>query len=70
MAITGQAAVVPVAINGTRDAMRKGSLIIRPVRVTVSFGAPIATAGLTLEDRDNLIATVRNAVAGLLAEGS
>jgi 1-acyl-sn-glycerol-3-phosphate acyltransferase len=68
MAIRGQAPIVPVAIKGTRDAMRKGSLIIRPVPVTVSFGAPIATAGLALEDRDNLIATARNAVAALLEE--
>jgi 1-acyl-sn-glycerol-3-phosphate acyltransferase len=68
MALRGQAPVVPVAIKGARDAMRKGSLIIRPVRITVSFGAPIATAGLTLEDRDELIATVRKAVAALLAE--
>jgi 1-acyl-sn-glycerol-3-phosphate acyltransferase len=70
MAISGQAPIVPVAINGTRDAMRKGSLIIRPVTVTVSFGAPIATAGLTLDDRDRLVATVRAAVAALLAEGT
>ena len=70
MAIGGQAPIVPVAINGTRDAMRKGSLIIRPVTVTVSFGAPIATAGLTLDDRDRLVATVRAAVAALLAEGT
>jgi 1-acyl-sn-glycerol-3-phosphate acyltransferase len=70
MAIGGQAPIVPVAIKGTRDAMRKGSLIIRPVTVTVSFGAPIATAGLTLEDRDPLVATVRAAVAALLAEGT
>jgi 1-acyl-sn-glycerol-3-phosphate acyltransferase len=68
MALRGQAPVVPVAIKGARDAMRKGSLIIRPVRIIVSFGAPIATAGLTLEDRDELIATVRKAVAALLAE--
>jgi|SRR5215204_1647480 len=68
MALGGQAPIVPVAIKGTRDAMRKGSLIIRPVTVTVSFGAPIATAGLTLDRRDELIATVRNAVAALLAE--
>jgi 1-acyl-sn-glycerol-3-phosphate acyltransferase len=68
MALRGQAPVVPVAIKGTRDAMRKGSLIIRPVRITVSFGAPIATAGLTLENRDELIARVRDAVAALLAE--
>jgi 1-acyl-sn-glycerol-3-phosphate acyltransferase len=67
MAIKGQAPVVPVAIAGTRDAMKKGSLIIRPVQVTVSFGPPIATAGLTLENRDELIATARTAVASLLA---
>jgi 1-acyl-sn-glycerol-3-phosphate acyltransferase len=68
MAIRGEAAVVPVAIAGTRAAMRKGSLIIRPVPVTVSFGPPIATAGLTLDDRDELIARTRTAVAALLAE--
>src|SRR5690349_10534669 len=67
MAIKGQAPIVPVAISGTRDAMRKGSLIIRPVRVTVSFGAPIATAGKTLDDRDELIGKVRGSVAALLA---
>jgi 1-acyl-sn-glycerol-3-phosphate acyltransferase len=68
MALKGQAPIVPVAIAGARDAMKKGSLIIRPVRVTVSFGAPISTAGLTIEDREPLIAAVRNAVAGLLQE--
>src|SRR3954468_13150222 len=67
MAIKGQAPIVPVAITGTRDAMKKGSLIIRPVTVTVSFGAPIATEGRTLEDRDELIGKVRGAVAALLA---
>ena len=69
MSIQGQAPIVPVAIDGARDAMRKGSLIIRPVEVRVSFGAPIATAGLTLEDRDALVVRARNAVAALLAEG-
>ena len=67
MAIKGQAPIVPVAISGTRDAMKKGSLIIRPVQVTVSFGAPIATAGRTLDDRDELVGEVRGAVAALLA---
>jgi len=46
--------------------MKKGSLIIRPVRITVSFGPPIETAGMTMEDRDALIARARSAVAGLL----
>ena len=67
MAIKGQAPIVPVAVSGTRDAMRRGSLIIRPVQVTVSFGAPIATVGKTLDDRDELIGDVRGSVAALLA---
>jgi 1-acyl-sn-glycerol-3-phosphate acyltransferase len=70
MAIKGQAPIVPVAIVGARDAMKKGSLIIRPVRVTVSFGAPIPTAGLTLDDRDTLIAAARGTVAALLQESA
>lgn len=68
MALQAQAPVVPVAIKGARDAMKKGSLIIRPVRVTVSFGPPIETAGLTMDQRDGLIARARAAVAALLAE--
>jgi 1-acyl-sn-glycerol-3-phosphate acyltransferase len=68
MALKGRAPVVPVAIAGTRDAMKKGSLVIRPVRVSVRFGRPIETAGLSLEDRDALIARVRGDVANLLQE--
>ena len=70
MAVKGQAPIVPVAIVGARDAMKKGSLIIRPVRVTVSFGAPVPTTGLTLEDREPLISAVRGAVATLLQESA
>jgi 1-acyl-sn-glycerol-3-phosphate acyltransferase len=68
MALEGQAPVVPVAISGARDAMRKGSLIIRPVRIVVRFGQPIETTGLGLQDRDTLIVEARNAVASLLEE--
>src|SRR6185369_1065076 len=68
MALKAQAPVVPVAISGARDAMRKGSLIIRPVRIVVRFGQPIETAGLGLQDRDALIVRARSAVASLLQE--
>ena len=68
LALKGHAPVVPVAIKGARDAMKKGSLIIRPVRVTLRFGTPIETVGLDLEDRDDLIAGARSAVAALLLE--
>jgi 1-acyl-sn-glycerol-3-phosphate acyltransferase len=68
MALEGQAPIVPVAISGARDAMRKGSLLIRPVRIVIRFGQPIETAGLGLEDRDALIVRARDAVASLLEE--
>src|SRR6185369_1418590 len=63
MALKGQAPVVPVAISGARDAMQKGSLIIRPVRIVVRLGQPIETGGMRLEDRDALVARTRGAVA-------
>jgi 1-acyl-sn-glycerol-3-phosphate acyltransferase len=69
MAIKAQAPIVPVAIQGGRAAMRRGSAIIRPVTVSVRAGPPIETAGLGLEQRDALIARVREAIAALLAEG-
>ena len=70
MALQAQVPVVPVAVSGGRASMRKGSAIVRPVRVTVRMGAPISTEGLTIDDRDILIERVREAVAALLAEGS
>ncbi|HXH25704.1 MAG TPA: lysophospholipid acyltransferase family protein [Vicinamibacterales bacterium] len=68
MAIQAQAPIVPVAIRGGRDAMQKGSAIVRPVQVTVRIGPPIPTAGLTVQDRDALIARTRAAIEALLAE--
>jgi 1-acyl-sn-glycerol-3-phosphate acyltransferase len=62
LAIKAQAPVVPVAVSGGRAAMRKGSLLIRPVTVTVEFAPAIETAGLTLDDRDALAEQVREAI--------
>jgi 1-acyl-sn-glycerol-3-phosphate acyltransferase len=70
MALQAQVPIVPVAISGGRASMRKGSAIVRPVRVTVRIGPPVPTAGLTIDDRDALIERVRHAVQGLLDRGS
>jgi 1-acyl-sn-glycerol-3-phosphate acyltransferase len=70
MAIQAQAPIVPVAVQGGRAAMQKGSALVRPVRVSVRIGAPIPTKGLTLDDRDALIERVRSEVERLLAQGS
>ena len=69
MAIKAQAPIVPVAVQGGRAAMQKGSAIVRPVTVSVRVGEPIETAGLALSDRDALIARTRERIAALLAEG-
>jgi 1-acyl-sn-glycerol-3-phosphate acyltransferase len=66
MAITAQAPVVPVAIRGARDAMRKGSPIIRPVTISLRFGPPVETRGRTLADRDALVAEVRSRIQTML----
>jgi len=69
MALKAQAPIVPVAVQGGRDAMRKGSSIIRPVIVSIRVGEPIETAGLVLENRDALIKRTRQRIEALLAEG-
>jgi 1-acyl-sn-glycerol-3-phosphate acyltransferase len=69
MAIKAQAPIVPVAIRGGREAMHRGSPIVRPVTIHIRVGAPIETAGMTLEDRDRLIETVRQAIKSLQREG-
>jgi 1-acyl-sn-glycerol-3-phosphate acyltransferase len=66
MALKAQAPIVPVAIKGARAAMRKGSPWIQPVTIQVSFGEPTASAGMGLDDRDQLVATVRAEVERLL----
>jgi 1-acyl-sn-glycerol-3-phosphate acyltransferase len=70
MAIKAQAPIVPVAISGGRDAMRKGSAIIRPVRVEVRIGEPVETTGYTLDERDVLIDVVRSRIEALLGQES
>jgi len=69
MAILAQAPIVPMAITGARDAMRKGSPIVRPVAVSVRVGPAVDTRGLTVDDRDRLMADVRGRIEELIAQG-
>jgi 1-acyl-sn-glycerol-3-phosphate acyltransferase len=68
MALQAGAPIVPVAIEGGRAAMHKGSKLVWPTTVTVTIGPPIETAGMSLDDRDTLIATVRDRVQQMLTE--
>ncbi len=64
MALKAQSPVVPLVVAGGRAAMRKESRLIWPATVTVTFQPAVPTRGLTFEDRDALIARVRDAISG------
>ncbi len=42
--------IVPLAVDGTRDIMKKGSLMMAPARATLSIGKPFSTKGKTDEE--------------------
>jgi 1-acyl-sn-glycerol-3-phosphate acyltransferase len=69
MAIKAGAPIVPVAIQGGREAMRRGSWLIRPVIISIRVGSPVETAHVTVDERAELIANVRARIEALLALG-
>jgi 1-acyl-sn-glycerol-3-phosphate acyltransferase len=69
MAIKAGAPIVPIAISGGRDAMQRGSSIIKPVTISIRVGPPVETAGVSLDARDELIGLVRERITALLAQG-
>jgi len=69
MAIKAEAPIVPVAVQGGRDSMRRGSWLIRPVTLSIRIGEPFETAGYGLAQRDQLIRIARERIAALLAQG-
>jgi 1-acyl-sn-glycerol-3-phosphate acyltransferase len=68
LAMESGAAIVPVAIRGSREVMPRGSALIRTGNVSLEVGEPIPTAGVAASDRDALIARVRGRVAAMLGE--
>jgi 1-acyl-sn-glycerol-3-phosphate acyltransferase len=68
LAIEAGVPIVPIALRGTRALMPRGSLRIMSGAVSVIIGPPIATAGLTVEDRPALIDRVRSAIATMVKE--
>ena len=67
MAIQAQAPVVPVAVSGSRAALKRGSMVIRSGTIRVEFAPPIPTTGMTFADRSDLVNNVRESIASRLA---
>jgi 1-acyl-sn-glycerol-3-phosphate acyltransferase len=57
--------IVPVGIRGTADALAKDSLFVRPARVEVSIGEPIAPSRRGQAGREELRSAVRAALERL-----
>jgi 1-acyl-sn-glycerol-3-phosphate acyltransferase len=70
LAINSGAAIVPMAIHGTRELMPPGSLTISAGAVSIDIDEPIATAGMTSEEREALSERVRGRIAAMLGEGA
>jgi 1-acyl-sn-glycerol-3-phosphate acyltransferase len=62
LAIDAGVPVFPISVSGSRRITPKKSLRIKGGRIRVHFGQPIATAGLTRDDREALKAQVREAI--------
>lgn len=67
LAIQARVDVVPAAITGSREIMRKGSLLIHSGTVRVRFGESIPIARFQMGERDELARTSWEAVAALQA---
>ena len=67
IAIKAGVPIVPVGITGTRAVIPMGSGVVKPGRVTLRVGDPIATEGLTLKDRQAITDRVRESVSQLLS---
>lgn len=66
LAIKAQCPIVPVAVSGGRNAMRRGSPLIWPTTITVDIGEPVPTAGLAMDGRDALVERVRRSIGDRL----
>ncbi len=70
IAIKAQAPVIPFALRGTREALPVGSLHLKGVPVDFVIGEPIPTAGLTLKDREELTAMLRERIQELMQQAA
>ena len=64
LAIAAQVPALPVYCAHTFGILPKGHIRVRPRPITLYFGEPIETAGMSYEDRDELSTKVRTVIEG------
>lgn len=68
LAIAAGVPIVPMIVHGTIEVIRKHEITVRPGRVDVHLLEPVPTAGLDFEDRDMLMAKVRERMVQAMRE--
>lgn len=63
LAVAAQVPIVPVTVSGSQRITPKGSLTVHAGTVRIVFGKPIPTRGVRLDERNELKARVRAAIA-------
>lgn len=63
LALAAQVPIVPVTVSGSQRITPKGQLRVHRGVVKITYGKPIPTRGLTLDDRRALADRVRDAIA-------
>jgi 1-acyl-sn-glycerol-3-phosphate acyltransferase len=62
LAIQSKKPILPISISGSYKVMLKGSWMVHPGTITVTFHPPIPTETFSIDDRDKLIELVGNAI--------
>ncbi|HJR64202.1 MAG TPA: lysophospholipid acyltransferase family protein [Gemmatimonadaceae bacterium] len=66
LAIAAQVPIVPCVVHGTKEIQGKGDVAVRAGEIEITLLEPIPTAGMTYEDRDDLLRRVWVAMAAEL----
>ena len=67
IAVDAGVPIIPVAIQGSREILPRGSYLINPSRVTVRIGGAVSTSGFTRKSKAALAAVVRDHLEDLLS---
>jgi 1-acyl-sn-glycerol-3-phosphate acyltransferase len=67
LAIENQVPILPLAVHGTKSALRKHDWRLGQSDAEVHILDPISTDGLTLDDLETLKTTVRDRIADQIA---
>lgn len=66
LAIRSGLEIVPVAVDGTFDVFPVGARSIKPGRVTIRVGTPIATENISVREKEKLADEARAQIVGML----